>query len=173
MKKSPDRFISFTNRVNQGMGMASAIVGFALVGMVVYGVFTRYVLKSPTALSLELTQVFFIALISLALVYAQMQGSHVIVEVLVIRLHGKPRKVLFLIASIATLVYCGIVIWALWQRSIHNISKDIGTIQGHIPLGPFSLLIVIGIGLLAIQVIIETVKRLSSDTVEEAIKTHQ
>jgi TRAP-type C4-dicarboxylate transport system permease small subunit len=172
MKKGLDKYIQGTARVNWGLGVASAIVGFALVGMVIYGVFTRYVLKSPTALSLELPQVMFIAMISLALVYAQMQGSHVIVEVLVTRLHGKPRKVLFLIASTATVVYCGIVIWALWQRGIYNLSKDIGTIQGHIPLGPFSLLIVLGIGLLALQVIIETVKRLSADTVEEGIKPH-
>ncbi len=172
MKKVISRVINGTCRVNWLLGAASAIVGFALIGIVVYGVIVRYVFRQPTAYSLELPEVLFIAIIALALVYTQMQGSHVRVEVIVSRLRGKAKDTFSIITNLATIVYCGIVVWALWQRAIWNLERNMGTIQNHIPLAPFSFLIVVGIGLLAIQVIIETVRLLSSKEKMEASKPH-
>lgn len=145
-------------RVGWLFGAASALIGFAMVGVVVYGVVMRYIFRAPTAYSLEMPEVMFITLISLCLMYAQTQGSHVRVEVITVHLHGKVKNAFSIVAYLATLAYCGVVVWAMWNRVIWNMSRNIGSLQTHIPMAPFSFLIMLGIALLAVHVIIELVR---------------
>ncbi len=144
------------NRINWILGAISAMVGFALVGIVVYGVITRYIFKQPTAYSYELPEVFFIAAIALSLAYTQIEGRHVRIDIITSRFPKKLLEAVNIFVSLATVSYCVIVAWALWQRTITNFDKGMGMIETHTPLAPFSLLIVVGMVFFALQVIIES-----------------
>lgn len=156
MQKVINGVVSGIGRVNWLLGAASAVIGFAVVGVVVQGVVMRYVFKSPTAYSIELPEVLFVALIALCLAYTQMHGRHVRVELITSRLHGRLHDGFGILASVITLGYCVIVAWALWQKTVFNLAKDIGTVQNHIPLAPFSIVIVVGMFVMALQVLIDT-----------------
>lgn len=145
-----------------GYWAASGIIGLALVGIVAYGVLLRYVFRMPTAYALELPEVLFIAGIALCLAYTQMKGGHVRIEVLTSRMPNKLQGVVGIFAFLVMLAYCVIVAWALWQRTAENLNKGVGSVETHLPLAPFSFMIVVGISLLALQVIIEIARLLSS-----------
>jgi len=155
MNKVASRLVSGIGRVSWLLGAASAVTGFVVVGVVVYGVVMRYVFKSPTVYSLELPEVLFIAMVALCLAYTQTQGRHVRVEIVTSRLRGRVQDALAIFTSITTLGYCVIVAWALSQRAAWNLAKDIGTIEAHVPLAPFSIVIVVGICLMGLLLLTE------------------
>lgn len=109
--------VSWANRV---LGVVSTGVAFTLVAVVTYGVIMRYVFRSPTAFSIELPQLLFVAIIAFCLGDAQIHGKHIRVELVMSRFPVKLQSALNILASMVTAGYCVIVVWALWGE-IHRI----------------------------------------------------
>lgn len=145
------------DRGSRLLGIVSAGFAFVLVGVVTYGVIMRYVFRSPTAYSIELPELMFIAIIAFCLGYAQIYGRHIRVDSFTSRLPRKLQKAFSIFTGAVTVGYCGIVIWALWQRFTLNIALNDVTRESRVPFAPFALAIIIGIAFLGLQVIIDTI----------------
>jgi TRAP-type C4-dicarboxylate transport system permease small subunit len=155
MDKNIDLTGSRMARTNRMLAMVSAFLNLVVVGLIVYGVIARYVFRSPTMYSVEVPGLLFIVIVAFALPYTQMRGHHVRVDVLTSRLKGKLKRAFHIIASVATLAYCAVVAWALALKFAKDLASGAWAPDSGLPLAPFSLAIVIGISLMALQIVIE------------------
>ena len=70
-------------------GYAAGFLCLVLVAVVVYGVFSRYILKAPLDWTMEVSQYVFCAISLLATGYALLKDSHVRIDLLRVRLSMK------------------------------------------------------------------------------------
>ena len=155
MKKVISTVAGYVGWSNRLLGAVSAGLVFILVGVVIYGVVMRYVFRSPTAWSIELPELMFIAILSFCIGYAGLHGRHIRITLVTSRLPGKAQNALDILASVVTTGYCVLVVWALWNKFMVHLTLKEMTYESHILYAPFSLAIVIGVSLLGLNIILD------------------
>ena len=97
------------------LGAVGCLLLAALVGVLVWQVFSRYVLNTPSTSSEEILRYGVIWMSLLGAAYATGQGSHMSVDLLRDRMQGKPRlwleagvAVCFILFAVAVLILGGL-----------------------------------------------------------------
>jgi TRAP-type C4-dicarboxylate transport system permease small subunit len=92
------------------VALASAILVFIAVA-VAYEVFARYVLRSPSRWTYEITGYALVWCVFLSAGHALSQGAHVYVDILYDRLPPLLARLTNILTSVVGLGFCGFVFW--------------------------------------------------------------
>lgn len=151
----------------------SGAAAICLMLVVVYGVIARYFLHSPIEWGIEVPGFLLLIIISLSLAYSQVRRSHVRVEAIVDRAPWKVRCVLEAIAWPISSVYCFFLVWACGSGAFETLQYGEHSEIAHIPLFPIELLATVGIGLLCLQFLadsVTTIAKLKWENMDESKK---
>jgi tripartite ATP-independent transporter DctM subunit len=92
-------------------GWLGAALVAAMLAIICYDVALRYLLNSPTSWSTEIATYMLVAMAFLAAAWAQREGAHIRVELLVERLRGEARRTLELLCAWLGLVLVAFLAW--------------------------------------------------------------
>ncbi len=97
-------------------GYIAGFLSLLLVAVVVYGVFTRYVLHLPSDWIMEVSQYLFCGISLFATGYAFMEKSHVSIDVFRVKLSAKTQRYLELVQYPIVISICFVLIWMGWEE---------------------------------------------------------
>jgi TRAP-type C4-dicarboxylate transport system permease small subunit len=145
------------------LSVAVAIVaGFLLslgVLSVVHMVFVRYVMGESTIWQTEFTTFAITASMLLGTPYVLKTGGHVAVTVLPDALHGLPKRLMRIAASLVGLAFCLALAYGCWYYFYEAYAFDwtTGTVWNP-PLWPAILPVAVGASLLSLQYVAEILR---------------
>src|SRR6266496_5349262 len=111
------------SRTNRALGVAAAALTVAMMAIVLYDVFRRYVFNDPTIWAFDLAGFLLVYLVFLGLPVALQEGSHVAVDIFLL-LFPRGRRVLQLIGLVLTVVYGAILTWVVARYTARAIELD-------------------------------------------------
>ena len=105
-------FIVSVDALSRFCGWAGAALVGVMLAIICYDVALRYLLNSPTSWSTEIATYLLVAMAFLTAAWAQREGAHIRVELLVDLLGGEARRTLELVAA---WVGAGFLAFVAWQ----------------------------------------------------------
>lgn len=145
------KMLKAVDAVVRAGGYLAGIFCFILTGVVVFGVFTRYILHAPSDWTMELSQYIFCAMTLLATGYALQEGSHVKIDLIRNRLPEYIQARLDLVQYPIIFCLCIILIWMggeeFWSAFVQSkksesvLSLPLWPVWSTIPLGGILLLL--------------------------------
>lgn len=147
--------------LNGVVGRVTALSILALIGLVVWEVFLRYVLQAPTTWSNELTGYVFAGYILLGGGYTLLHRDHVAMDIVYARLSRRRQAILDIVTAAFVIIYCVVLLretsvmtyeaWESGQRA----NSDWGP-----PLFPIYLTMPVGAALILMQAIAKLLRDL-------------
>ncbi|MFH1154750.1 MAG: TRAP transporter small permease [Pseudomonadota bacterium] len=132
-------------------GYFAGFLCLILTGVVVFGVFTRYVLHAPSDYTMELSQYIFCAMTLFATAYAMQEGSHVKIDLVRNRLPRYLQNWADMVQYPIVLCLCIILIWMggeeFWSALVQMkesesvLNLPLWPVWSTIPLGGILLLL--------------------------------
>jgi len=162
-KASQNGVIGGYIRLMDTLSIATAVLAATLLALgvlaVVQMVFTRYVLGESTVWQTEFTTFAITAAMLLGTPYVLKTGGHVAVTVLPDALHGLPKLIMRLAASLVGLSFCLALAYGSWYYVYEAYSMEwtTGTVWNP-PLWPAVLPMAVGISLLSLQYVAEILR---------------
>ena len=154
-------FLRIVDVINEWVGKFVSLWIIPMIFIMVFEVFMRYGLKSPTVWGTELVSFLFAAYILMGGGYTHLHGDHVNMNVVYSRLSVRKRAVLDLITSVAFFLYCGSLLKEggkfAWETI--EMGRRTGT-DWNPPLAPALVALPIGVFLLFLQGIIKFIRDL-------------
>jgi len=121
---APDGAAPFYVSAIDGLSRLSGWAGAALVGgilaIVCYDVTMRYVFNAPTSWSTEIATYMLVAMAFVTAAWAQREGAHIRVELLVERLQGEARLTLELVGAWIGFTFLAFLAWQTVVMSYDN-----------------------------------------------------
>jgi TRAP-type C4-dicarboxylate transport system permease small subunit len=156
-------FMKFYDAYGRFLGVVGVIAGlatFTLMWLVDISVITRWFFNAPIPGSVEISQALLVLTITLGLAYAQSQGAHLRVTILVDRL---PRRVRIWSYAVAALI--GFGFFAVLTLSTFNFAMRSFNVNEYawgagvrFPLYPVKAAACVGILFLAIQFLLDAIR---------------
>lgn len=132
-------------------GYIASFLCLLLVAVVVYGVFTRYILKAPSDWIMEISQYLFCGISLFATGYALLKKSHISIDIMRLRLSSKTQKYFDLVQYPIVMSISFILIWMggeeFWRAFINNTRSEsvlgllLWPVWSTIPMGGILLLL--------------------------------
>lgn len=155
------KLLHFIDNVNEWMGKIVSFFIFAIIGIIIYEVLTRYLLVISQSWVPEMSTFLFGALFTLGGGYGVLHQSHVRLDLLYNSFSPRVRAVFNLVTSIFLFLFCGVIIWKGWLMawdSLITLEKSPSAFAP--PLFPIKLTIPIGAGLFFLQGIVNFIRDL-------------
>lgn len=111
-------------KLNFGAGVVAAALTVVMTAVVLYDVFRRYVLNDPTIWAFDIASFLLVYIIFLGLALALQDGSHVSVDIFLLMFRGRVRRAFHLVGLVLTVLYGGILTWAVTRYTIQAIELD-------------------------------------------------
>ena len=137
--------------------VASLAAVITMVFLIAAGVIARYVFNSPFLFVEEYSGYLFVLVVCWGLAFTLKDGGHIKVELVVSRLPARIVKWLELAAYVMATAYTimfTVQLLGMARRSFALNAYAYGAM--HTPLGPAQLIMVIGVGALALEFVVET-----------------
>ncbi len=106
-----EKFIKFIDKINEIMGLITGFATFLLLLMVLWGVFARYVLRSPSHIALEISGYFMVLLSFLGAGYILLKEKHVSVQVLTVKIPEKYKNIHQLTINVILALFSLLIIY--------------------------------------------------------------
>lgn len=145
------------------LSMITAVLAAGLLALgvlaVVHMVFVRYVLTESTTWQTEFTTFAITAAMLLGTPYVLKTGGHVAVTVLPDALHGLPKQIMRLTASLVGLSFCLALAYGSWYYvyEAYTMQWTTGTVWNPV-LWPAIMPMAVGISLLCLQYVAEILR---------------
>lgn len=120
--------------INKIVEMFSVVLIIVMVLLVLWQVFARYVLNSPSSFSETLTRYLFVWLVIVTATYAFGSRDHMRIEALLNVFHGKARRCLNIVIELLTMVFA-ILIMTFGGSIITRMQMVQLDSSLHIPMG--------------------------------------
>lgn len=143
------KVISTVGVVTQSLSIVASFLLCAMVLVIVFNVGGRFLFKMPLYGTIELVELMMIIISFFAMAYTSMQRSHVRITVLLDHL---PRIAQDILGRIVSILSVGIFSLIFYQAAInavyyiHHLDHHTDTLD--IPIAPFKIVMVLGIGVL-------------------------
>ena len=132
---------------------AGALVLMILV--VVANVVGRYLLRKPVLGAVEMVGLLTVIVVFCVLGFTEAKGAHIVVDILVSRLHGRTKAILASIMSFLGAVFFIIMGWQGWDLMMSNLSPFVRTTGVlSIPFAPFMLIMALGCFLFGLELLV-------------------
>ena len=145
------KFMTVIDRMNELIGKAVSFLILILIGVIVYEIFVRYVLNSPTIWAHEVSQMVYGAYVILLGGYLQQRKGHVNVDILYQRFKPRTRAIIDLFTWLLFFAFCGVILVKggemAWDSFLYRetdstvFAPPIYPLKMLIPLGAFLLLL--------------------------------
>lgn len=131
------------------------------------------VLQAPLPGARELTESTMVLIVFGALAYAQIQRSHIRVELLYTRMPPRVQAMMDVVTDLAAITFFGLLLWQAInevQISWEIDESTVGLIR--FPLYPARIILAVGTGLLIIRLVLDMVIDLKRVSTGEPLPTH-
>jgi TRAP-type C4-dicarboxylate transport system permease small subunit len=154
-ENSIGRIQKVLDRITTGISWigAGALILMALI--VVANVVGRYLLKKPVLGAVEMVGLLTVITVFCVLAFTEAKGAHIVVDILVSRLHGRTKAILASIMSLLGAVFFIIMGWQGWDLMLSNLSPFVrvtGVLS--IPFAPFMLIMAFGCALFGLELFV-------------------
>ena len=159
-----DFIAKYTTRIG---GISGAACIFLMMLLITIDVVGRN-LGTSTKVSFEVSGYMLIAVSFLGLALTQRKGKHIQINILVSRLSQRRQKQLQVVALSVTLVFIGWFTWVTFGNAI--LAYSVGNVTMtplHTPLWIPYLLVPIGLGMLAVQLVVDLINSLRQQDPKE------
>jgi len=144
--------------------IAGRIFIFLLMLLITVDITGRY-FGYPTMVAHEMSAYLLVAICFIGLAYALRTGTHIEVTVVRDRLSPKVRWVLMIVTSCIATIFCGWLTWVTLNVTIENLTQNTTSITIiHTPLWIPQSFISLGLAMITIELITETVRRITGQT---------
>jgi TRAP-type C4-dicarboxylate transport system permease small subunit len=133
-----------------------------LTVVVIYDVFTRYVINSPSIFASEFSRMLQVTLASLGAAFVLEREGHVSVDILLLRLNKRRQALIGGITSVISGFFCFILVWLLWELTSASYRTGERTLDIGWFLWPVKLIATLGILFLGLQFISRAYKKISA-----------
>jgi tripartite ATP-independent transporter DctM subunit len=136
---------------------------FIMVIITTVDVILRYVFNHPIPGTSEITEVFMIIAIFMAVAHTQDQKGHISIDVFTTRLPPRPKLILELITTFLSLITIVLVSWRVFIQGLYFFSKH--SMQSQflpIPKGPFAMILAFGCIILALILLRDYLRSISN-----------
>ncbi|EAQ04717.1 TRAP dicarboxylate transporter, DctQ subunit [Pseudooceanicola batsensis HTCC2597] len=148
-------------RLEQVFGVISGLAVLALMLLAVFSVGGRHFFNAPLPGYVDWIQLAMPLIAFLGISYAQRDGGHIRMDILIGRLHGRPLWAAEFLTTLATLLLIALLIWGSWAhfgRSFDwdapNWSRD-STIDIGLPIWPAKIIVPIAFGVMAARLVLQ------------------
>ncbi len=156
------RFEDFIRRTQKILDAITAGVSWVGAGalvlmilVVVANVVGRYLFRKPVLGAVEIVGLLTVVVVFCVLGFTEAKGAHIVVDILVSRLHGRTKAVLASIMSLLGAVFFIIMGWQGWDLMLSNLSPFVrATGVLSIPFAPFMLIMAFGCVLFGLELLV-------------------
>ena len=143
-------------------GIGGAMFIFLMTLLITVDVIGR-AFGMPTYIAIEMSGYMLIGIVFLGLAYTQRKGRHIKIIMLTERLSPRKRQVLEIVALTVGLAFIGWFTWSTFGPVIQNyVLKTTSLTVVHTPLWiPYGF-VAVGLGMLAIELLVELIKEITS-----------
>lgn len=167
-KNLNNKVVRGVEAVTKSLSVVSSFLLCAMVLVIVLNIGGRFLFRMPLYGTIELVELMMIIISFFAMAYTSMQQRHVRITFLLDHL---PRKVQQILGSIVAILSVGIFSFIFYQATINSVyylnHLDQRTDTLEIPIAPFKIVMVLGIGLLLCIEFIHVFFPLAEPDVEE------
>jgi TRAP-type transport system small permease protein len=156
------KFEDFTGRTQKILDAITAGVSWVGAGalvlmvlIVVANVVGRYLFRKPVLGAVEMVGLLTVIVVFCVLAFTEAKGAHIVVDILVSRLHGRTKAILASMMSLLGAAFFIIMAWQGWNLMLSNLSPFVrvtGVLS--IPFGPFMLIMAFGCVLFALELFV-------------------
>lgn len=145
-------FFTVIDRMNVLIGKAISFLILILVGVIVYEIFVRYILNSPTIWAHEISQMVYGAYVILLGGYLQQRNGHVNVDILYQRFKPRTKAMINLFTWLLFFAFCGVILLKGWEMAWDSfLYRETDSTVFAPPIYPLKMLIPLGALLLLLQ----------------------
>jgi TRAP-type C4-dicarboxylate transport system permease small subunit len=150
------------DRVVDFFAFLASLIITAMIGVLFYEVFMRYVIRRPPPWAWEICECMLLLITFLGAAWLLRRKGHVSVDIVCSRLHKKTRTVVGALTSILGMVICLLITWAGILITIDHYRAGI-TLPGYLDLqkAPFLVFIPLGCFMLTIEFLRQAIQHLT------------
>ena len=156
------KFEDFIRRTQKILGAITTGVSWVGAGalvlmvlIVVANVVGRYLFRKPVLGAVEMVGLLTVILVFCVLAFTEAKGAHIVVDILVSRLHGRTKTILASIMTLLGAVFFIIMGWQGWGLVLSNLSPFVrATGVLSIPFAPFMLIMAFGCVLFGLELFV-------------------
>ena len=148
-------------RIERVFGVISGLAVLALMSLAVISVGGRQLFNAPLPGYVDWIQIAMPLIAFLGISYAQRDGGHIRMDILIGRLKGRPLWLAEFVTTLATLLLIVLLVWGSWAhfgRSFDwdapNWSRD-STIDIGLPLWPAKLIVPVAFSIMALRLVLQ------------------
>jgi TRAP-type C4-dicarboxylate transport system permease small subunit len=154
--------------ITAGVSWVGAGALVLMVLIVVANVVGRYLLRKPVLGAVEMVGLLTVITVFCVLAFTEAKGAHIVVDILVSRLHGRAKAILASIMSLLGAVFFIIMGWQGWDLMLSNLSPFVRTTGVlSIPFAPFMLIMAFGCVLFGLELLVHVFNRASGKSQRE------
>ena len=159
---------TFSRWVSRAGAITGRIFIFLLMLLITVDITGRY-FGYPTMLAHEMSAYLLVAICFIGLSYALRTGSHIEVTVVRDRLSPKVRQILMVVTSCIATIFCGWLTWVTLNVAIESLIQNTTSITIiHTPLWIPQSFISLGLAMITIELITETLRRIIGQAPSES-----
>ena len=149
------RIQKILDAVAAGVSWVGASALILMVLIVVANVVGRYLLKKPVLGAVEMVGLLTVITVFCVLAFTEAKGAHIVVDILVSRLHDRTKAILASIMSFLGALFFIIMGWQGWDLMLSNLSPFVRTTGVlSIPFAPFMLIMAFGCVLFGLELLV-------------------
>lgn len=141
--------------ITTGVSWVGAGALVLMVLIVVANVVGRYLFKMPVLGAVEMVGLLTVITVFCVLAFTEAKGAHIVVDILVSRLHGRTKAILASIMALLGAAFFIIMGWQGWELMVSNLSPFVrvtGVLS--IPFAPFMLVMAFGCVLFGLELFV-------------------
>jgi TRAP-type C4-dicarboxylate transport system permease small subunit len=166
------RFMQFYTAYGRLLGFIAVIAGisaFAIMWLVDANVLGRKIFNQPVMGSVEISQALLVICIMLGMPYAQSNGVHLRVTLIIGYAPRRIGEVLYGLAALAGCAVFAVLTWSGYSFALRawNVGEEVWGASVRFPLWPVKAMIPLGAGLLSLQFMLDAVRVLVFRAVRE------
>jgi TRAP-type C4-dicarboxylate transport system permease small subunit len=155
LEDSIRRIQKILDAITAGVSWVGAGALVLMIMVVVANVVGRYLFRKPVLGAVEIVGLLTVVVVFCVLAFTEAKGAHIVVDILVSRLHGRTKAILARIMSLLGAVFFTIMGWQGWDLMLSNLSPFVRT-SGvlSIPFAPFMLIMAFGCVLFGLELLV-------------------
>jgi TRAP-type C4-dicarboxylate transport system permease small subunit len=162
-----ENFIKKTQKlldtVTAGVSWVGAGAMVVMVLVIVANVTGRYLFKTPVLGAVEMVGLLTVVLVFCVLAFTESQKAHIVVDIVVSRLHGRSRAILASVMCFFGAVFFIIMGWQGWDLMWSNLfptMRATGVLS--IPFAPFMFIMAFGCALFGLELFVHAFSKPAS-----------
>ncbi|HJX12027.1 MAG TPA: TRAP transporter small permease [Dehalococcoidales bacterium] len=147
--------------LSRAFGMVAVVILAAMMMLTVSDIFMRFFFNSPITASVEITESLMVGVAFLGFAWCAVNGAHIKVDLLVVRLPRRAQGIFDSFNSLALLGVCAVFAYQAFSESMVARRDRIESIVTGMPFYPFYLIVAFGFILMLLVMIILLVRSIA------------